>query len=51
MLTALRQLFSSLTPTGRFWLALSLVAATLTVIILLTLTGHNLDPLWAILAQ
>lgn len=51
MLNALRDLFASLTPTARFWLALAILAALLLVIALLVCTGGDLAPVWAILSR
>lgn len=49
MWTALRDLFGSLTPTGRFWLAVAILAALLALLIVMLLRGVDVSPLWAIL--
>ncbi len=49
MWTALRDLFGGLSPRGRFWLAVVIVAALLAIFVTLTLTGVDAGPLWSLL--
>ena len=49
MWTALRELFANLTPQGRFWLSVVIIAALLAVFVTMTVTGVDLTPLWALL--
>ena len=49
MWTALRELFANLTPQGRFWLSIVIIAALLAVFVTMTVTGVDLTPLWALL--
>ncbi len=51
MVSMLRELFASLTPKGRFWLALAILAAVVGVIGVLIYTGGDLAPFWAILSH
>lgn len=49
MWPALRELFSSLSPKRRFWLAIVIILALLALILTITLTGSDSTPWWAIL--
>ena len=49
MWTALRELFGGLSPAGRFWLAVVVIAALLVVFVTLTMRGVDAGPLWALL--
>jgi hypothetical protein len=49
MFTALRELFTGLSPRGRFWLAVILILALLAVFVTMTVTGVDATPLWALL--
>ena len=49
MWSALRELFSGLSPRGRFWLAVVIILALLAVFVTMTVTGVDLTPFWTIL--
>jgi hypothetical protein len=49
MFTALRELFTGLSPRGRFWLAVILILVLLAVFVTMTVTGVDATPLWALL--
>lgn len=49
MWTSLRELFVSLTPHGRFWLAVVIILALIAVFVTITVTGTDSAPFWAIL--
>jgi hypothetical protein len=49
MFSALRELFTGLSPRGRFWLAVILILALLAVFVTMTVTGVDATPLWALL--
>jgi hypothetical protein len=49
MWSALRELFASLAPQGRFWLAVVIILALIAVFVTITVTGADLTPFWAIL--
>ena len=49
MWTALRELFANLTPQGRVWLSVVIIAALLAVFVTMTVTGVDATPLWALL--
>jgi hypothetical protein len=49
MWSALRELFTGLTPRGRFYLAVVLILAVLAIFITMILTGVDATPLWALL--
>jgi uncharacterized membrane protein YhaH (DUF805 family) len=49
MWSALRELFSGLSPRGRFWLAVVIILALLAVFVTMTVTGVESTPLWALL--
>jgi hypothetical protein len=49
MFTALRELFTGLSPRGRFWLAVILILTLLAVFVTMTVTGVDATPLWALL--
>ena len=51
MWSALRELFGGLSPAGRFWLALAVIAALLGVFVTLIVTGVDAGPLWALLGS
>jgi hypothetical protein len=51
MWSALRDLFGALSPAGRFWLTVVIVAALLAVFVTLTLRGVDAGPLWALLGS
>jgi hypothetical protein len=51
MWSALRELFGGLSPVGRFWLALAVIAAILVVFVTLIVTGVDAGPLWALLGS
>jgi hypothetical protein len=49
MWTALRELFTGLSPRGRFWLAVVISAALAAVLVTMAVTGVDLAPWWGIL--
>lgn len=49
MWSALRELFTGLSPRGRFWLAVVIILALIAVFVTMTVTGVDLAPFWAIL--
>jgi hypothetical protein len=49
MWTALRELFTGLSPRGRFFLAVVLILSVLAVFVTMTVTGVDATPLWALL--
>ncbi len=53
MLTALRDLFTGLSPRGRFWLSVVIILVLLAVFVTMTVTGVDTTtlfaPLWALL--
>jgi uncharacterized membrane protein YhaH (DUF805 family) len=49
MWSSLRELFSGLSPRGRFWLAVVLTLALVAVFVTMTVTGADSAPWWAIL--
>jgi hypothetical protein len=49
MWTALRDLFTGLSPRGRFWLSVVIIFVLLAVFVTMTVTGVDLTPLWALL--
>ena len=51
MWSALRELFGGLSPAGRFWLALAVIAALLAVFVTLIVSGVDARPLWALLGS
>jgi hypothetical protein len=51
MWSALRELFGGLSPAGRFWLAVVIVAALLGVFVTLVMSGVDAGPLWALLGN
>jgi hypothetical protein len=48
---ALRELFTGLSPRGRLWLAVALIAAVLVVFVTMTVAGVDATPLWALLGS
>jgi len=50
MWSGLRELFSGLSPRGRFWLAVVVVVALLAVFVTMTLAGTDTAALWRLLA-
>ena len=49
MFASLRDLFTGLTPRGRFWLSVVIILALLAVFVTMIMTGVDLTPLWALL--
>lgn len=51
MWPAVRELFVSLSPRGRFWLAVLILLALIAVFVTITVTGLDAAPFWAILGE
>jgi hypothetical protein len=49
MWSSLRELFTGLSPRGRFWLAVVLILVLLAVFVTMTVTGVDSTPFWALL--
>ena len=49
MWSGLRELFGGLSPRGRFWLAVVIIAAVVAVFVAMTVAGVDSAPLWALL--